>query len=75
MPLKRARVSAECAIANIMHFMRFMEQYDDGEIRQSVMLKMIWIVYMGRAQFQLYIFSYGTEMPACKEKIVVFMDI
>jgi hypothetical protein len=52
-----------------------MEQYDDGEIRQSVMLKMIWIVYMGRAQFQLYIFSYGTEMPACKEKIVVFMDI
>jgi hypothetical protein len=31
MPPKRARVSAECAIANIMQFMRFMEQYDNND--------------------------------------------
>ena len=50
MPPKRARVSVECAIANIM---RFMEQYDNNDsvtvmMVKSVMLKMIWIVYMGR---------------------------
>jgi Tfp pilus assembly protein PilE len=50
MPPKRARVSAECAIANIM---QFMEQYDNNDsvtvtMVKSVMLKMFWIVYMGR---------------------------
>ena len=49
MPTKRAMVSAECAIANIM---RFMEHYDNNDSVtvmnvKSLMLKMIWIVYMG----------------------------
>jgi hypothetical protein len=49
MPPKRARVSAECAIA----IMRFMEHYDNNDsvtvmMLKSVMLKMIWIVYMER---------------------------
>ena len=50
MPIKRAMVSAECAIGNIM---RFMEHYDNNDSVtvmkvKSVMLKMIFIVYMGR---------------------------
>jgi hypothetical protein len=70
-PTKRARVSAESAIVNIM---RFMEHYDNNDSVtvmkvKSVMLKMICIVYMGETdKFQLYVFSYGTKMPAWKEK-------
>jgi hypothetical protein len=51
-----------------------MENYDNNDSVtminvKSVMLKMIWIVYMRRkGQFQLYVFSYSTEMPASKEK-------
>ena len=36
MPPKRARVSAECAIANIM---RFMEQYDNNDSVTVMMVK------------------------------------
>ena len=68
MPPKRARVSAECAIANIM---RFMEHYDNNDsvtvmIVKSVMLKMIWIVYMGRpvsfSCIYLSIFQYSKPL-------------
>jgi hypothetical protein len=50
MPTKRAMVSAEYAIGNIM---LFMEHYDNNDSVtmmkvKSVMLKMICIVYMGR---------------------------
>jgi hypothetical protein len=50
MPTKRAMVSAEYTIGNIM---RFMEHYDNNDSVtmmkvKSVMLKMICIVYMGR---------------------------
>ena len=69
---KSYRVSAECAIANIM---RFMEHYDNNDsvtvmIVKSVMLKMIWIVYMGRpVSFSCMSFHmHGRGMPACKEK-------
>ena len=58
--------------------MRFMEQYDNNDnndsvtvmMVKSVMLKMIWIVYMGRqVSFSCISFHIsGTEMPACKEK-------
>ena len=47
MPPKRARVSAECAIANIMHLWKMMTTVTELMVK-SVMLKMIWIVYMGR---------------------------
>ena len=71
MPTKRARVSAEWAIANIM---RFMEHYDNNDSVtvmkvKSVNLKMICIVHMGETgKFHLYVFSYGTKMPGWKEK-------
>ena len=39
---------------------------DDGEI--SDVENDLDYLYGETGQFQLYIFSYGTEMPACKEK-------
>jgi hypothetical protein len=43
MPTKRARVSAECAIANIMRFMEHYDNNDSVTVMQvkSVMLKII----------------------------------
>jgi hypothetical protein len=38
MPPKRARVSAECAIANIM---RFMAQYDNNDNNDNVTVMMV----------------------------------
>jgi hypothetical protein len=48
MPTKRARVSAEWAIVNIMRFMEHYGNNDSVTVMKvkSVMLKMIWIVYM-----------------------------
>jgi hypothetical protein len=70
MPPKRGIVSAECAIASIM---RFMKRYDNNDsvivmMVKSVMLKMIWIdlendlkMVWRQVSFNcMYVFSYRT---------------
>ena len=69
MPTKRAMVSAECAIGNIM---RFMEHYDNNdnvtdvhdEGKISDVENDLHCLYGETGKFQLSVFSYGTKMPA-----------
>jgi hypothetical protein len=69
-------VSAECVIGNIM---RFMGHYDNNDSVTVMKVKSVMFsendlhcLYWETGKFQLYVFSYGTKMPAWKENCSVY---